>query len=221
MEQDENNIQKSGLPFFSVIVTTYNRAPLLKRALHSLTVQTERDWEAIVVDDGSSDDTEVQMNDYKNDGRIKYFKHEHKGATIAKNEAIHLSIGKYITFLDSDDEYEPEHLKTRKQLLADNKEVELLHGGVKIIGNQYVPDRFDYSKQVHLSECIIGGTFFIRRQLFYLLKEFKDIPMGSDAEFFERASRMSKAIMKTEIPTYIYHRESNDSITSSFIGKCE
>ncbi len=81
-------MQKLDSPFFSVIVTTYNRAALLKRALNSLITQTERDWEAIIVDDGSTDDTETQMNDYKNDGRIKYFKHEHKGATIAKNEAI-------------------------------------------------------------------------------------------------------------------------------------
>ncbi len=134
---------------------------------------------------------------------------------------IKLSSGKYITFLDSDDEYEPKHLKTRKQLLTDNKEAEFLHGGVKIIGNQYVPDRLDYNKQIHLSECVIGGTFFISRRLFNLLKEFKDIPMGSDAEFYERVNKMNVSIIKTEIPTYIYHRESNDSITNNFTKNSE
>ena len=53
-----------GLPFFSVIITTYNRASLLKRALDSLIAQTETDWEAIIVDDGSIDNTAFAVLPY-------------------------------------------------------------------------------------------------------------------------------------------------------------
>jgi len=62
------------------------------------------------------------------------------------------------TFLDSDDEFSPLHLESRKAVLEQNPKIGFLYGGAEIIGNQYVPDRFDHSKRINLKNCAIGGT---------------------------------------------------------------
>jgi len=205
-------------PFFSVIITTYNRANLLIKALDSLICQTENDWEAIIVDDESKDNTYLKVLPYLQSNRsIKYIKKNHGGEAESKNEGISSSSGKYITFLDSDDEYDPVHLQTRKEILTKDPYIRFLYGGTKIIGNQYVPDRFDFSKRIHLSKCIIGGTFFIARDTLLKLKGFRKIILGTDSDLFDRALEAGIAIKETKFPTYIYHRENEDSITNLLI----
>ncbi|MDP4285379.1 MAG: glycosyltransferase family A protein [Bacteroidota bacterium] len=209
------------MPFFSVIITTYNRAALLKRALDSLLSQTETDWEAIIIDDGSTDDTELAVFPYLETGsNIQYIKQKNAGYSSSKNTGIFLSKGKFITFLDSDDEYSPTHLETRKAILVNHPEVRFLHGGVKVTGSQYVPDRFDFNKMVLLSDCVIGGTFFMKRDLAVDFNGFKQMPLGSDGDFFDRINNAGVTIMKTQAPTYIYHHETADSITNKLMLKC-
>lgn len=208
--------QEFVLPFFSVIVTTYNRCTLLKRALDSLIAQTETDWEAIIIDDGSTDNTASLIKPYLEKGsKIKYIYQENTGYAMSKNTGIFLAKGKFVTFLDSDDEYAPTHLEERKLILMNNPGIEFLHGGIKVIGSQYVPDRFDYDKMVTLSECEIGGTFFIKREVAVSFNGFKKMPLGSDGDFFDRINNAGVIIIKTPIPTYIYHHENADSITNT------
>ena len=209
---------KPTLPFFSVIIATYNRSELLKRAILSLIAQTEKDWEAVIVDDGGTDDTYSQILPFLNDNsKIRYLRKEHSGEALTKNEGIYATSGKYITFLDSDDEYNPDHLQSRKKILLENPSVQLLHGGLKIIGNQYVPDRFDNTKKIHLKDCVAGGSFFIERNTFNSLNGFNDIHIGTDADLFERANIAKIEIMKTDIQTYIYHHENQDSLTNNML----
>lgn len=220
MVANETINKKMTEPFFSVIITTYNRATLLKRALDSLIIQTEKDWEAIIVDDGSIDNTTALIKPYlKNSSKLKYVYQKNAGYAMAKNTGIFLSKGKFVTFLDSDDEYSPTHLEERKVILKNNPGIEFLHGGVKVIGSQYVPDRFNENKMISLEECAIGGTFFIKREIAVSLHGFMNTPMGSDGDFFERISKKGIISMKTDIPTYIYHRESADSITNNVMKK--
>lgn len=209
-------------PFFSVIITTYNRAALLKRALDSLITQTETDWEAIIINDGSTDNTAFTVRPYLETGsKIKYFEQKNSGYSSSKNAGIFLAKGKFITFLDSDDEYMPTHLQTRKEILVNHPEVQFLHGGVKVTGSQYVPDRFDFNRMVLLSDCVIGGTFFIKRDIAISFNGFKGMPLGSDGDFFERICNAGVNIMKTQIPSYIYHRETPDSITNNLMLSAE
>ena len=204
-------------PFFSIIITTYNRADLLPRALDSLIRQTETDWEGIIIDDGSTDDTATVVLPYLKPGsKFRYIRQENAGYSGAKNTGIFTARGKFITFLDSDDEYLPMHLALRKTILISNKVVEFLHGGFKVIGSVYVPDRFDYSKMISLKDCVIAGTFFIKRTVALLFKGFHELALGSDGDLFDRLDKAGVIIMKTEIPTYIYHRETVLSITHSF-----
>ena len=212
-------VPPSTQPFFSVVITTYNRKLLLKRALQSLIQQTETDWEAIIIDDGSTDNTEFEIKPFLNDNRLQFVYQKNTGYSLAKNSGIFLAKGKYITFLDSDDEYLLNHLETRKEILAQHPEINFLYGGLSVIGNEYVPDRFDNHKLIHLNDCVIGGTFFIKKELALSLNGFRDIAMGSDAEFFERVGAIGSVIQKTSIPTYVYHRENPDSLTNLMMEK--
>lgn len=205
-------------PFFSIIITTYNRGHLLHTALDSLLAQTESDWEAIIVDDGSTDGTYSKiMSRVISDSRIKYLIKSHTGCALSKNEGVFASTGRFITFLDSDDEYDPDHLKSRKNILLNEPGVKFLHGGTTIIGNPFVPDRFDSGILIHLNDCEIGGTFFIERSTLVGLKGFRTIMLGEDADLFDRAKKSGIMIRKTMIPTYIYHHETEDSVTNNML----
>lgn len=206
--------------FFSVIITTYNRANLVSRALNSLIAQTETDWNAIIVDDESSDDTYCRVLPFlKMPSKITYIRQPHKGESTAKNTGISLATGRFITFLDSDDEYNPLHLELRKVTLMQNPSVKFVHGGVKILGNQYVPDRFNYQKSVNLNDCVIGGTFFIERNLAISLNGFRNILVGPDADFYERAMKAGISMMKMSDQTYVYHHDTENSITNNLLRR--
>ena len=94
-------------PLVSIIIPNYNRASLIKETLDSILSQTYRHWECLVVDDGSTDNSEVVVNSYHiKDKRIAFYKRpssKPKGANSCRNYGLELSKGKYINWLDSDD----------------------------------------------------------------------------------------------------------------------
>lgn len=205
------------VPFFSVIICTYQRAALIPRALDSLLRQDETDWEAIIVDDGSTDPTSRVVQKYTDaDARFRYFHREHGGVARSRNYGVSQAKGLFVTFLDSDDEFLDDHLSSRQQMLLANPEVMLLHGGVEIIGDSMVRDRHDPSLWIHLDECVIGGTFVIRRDLFNRVGTFSEIDYGDDAEFFERAAASGVIIARTDHPTYRYYRNTQDALTRTY-----
>jgi glycosyltransferase involved in cell wall biosynthesis len=206
--------------FFSVIITTFNRANLITRAIDSLISQSEKEWEAIIVDDGSTDDTYSRIVQYlKLYPEIKYISKPHQGLVAAKNTGLRAATGRFITFLDSDDEFDPVHLESRRVILEQNPSIRLLYGGVKIIGNPFVPDMFDTSKLINLNECIIGGTFVIERETVLSLNGFRDISYGEDSDFFDRAKSNDVPALEVHLPTYIYHHETDDSVTNRLIKR--
>ncbi|HEX5316758.1 MAG TPA: glycosyltransferase family A protein, partial [Candidatus Kapabacteria bacterium] len=151
-------------PFISIILPTYNRARLVMRAIQSIQAQTFSDWELLIIDDGSRDGTyDFVTTEMNGDKRVRYHYATNRGLAMARNIGLSMSRGNYFTFLDSDDEYLPDHLAIRAEYLRAHPEVELLHGGVEVIGSDMVADKHDPSKQISISECMVGGTFFIRR----------------------------------------------------------
>ncbi len=103
------------MPKVSVVIPTYNRARLLKRAIQSVLNQTYQDFEIIVVDDGSTDNTEEIVRSF-GDPRIRYIGHgENKGEAAARNAGIKAARGKYIASQDSDDEWLPEKLEKQME----------------------------------------------------------------------------------------------------------
>ncbi len=213
---EQPEVEKS--PFFSVIIATFNRKATIIRAINSLIAQTETDWEAIIVDDGSTDDTYFEIHGLlKKYSNIRYVRQNNKGAAESKNRGIQHAKGLYFTFLDSDDEYDCSHLESRKRIILEQPAVKFLSGGLTIIGSPFVPDRFNLSQQIHLDKCEIGGTFFIEKELLYSLKGFNNILLGEDADLFERVVNANARMLKTDIPTYIYHRDTEGSVTNSLL----
>lgn len=105
-------------PTVSIILPTYNRAHLVGRAIKSILDQTYQDFEIIVVDDGSIDNTEEIINSFT-DTRIIYVKHQrNKGGSAARNTGIKLAKGRYIAFQDSDDEWMPRKLEIQTEIFV-------------------------------------------------------------------------------------------------------
>lgn len=127
-------------PTVSVIIPTYNRAHLIPRAIQSVLSQTYRDFELIVVDDGSIDNTEEVVKSF-DDERIRYIKHErNKGVASARNTGIKIAKGKYVAFLDSDDEWFPNKLEKHVQAFKDAPpKVGVVYSGVWVLwyNNRY------------------------------------------------------------------------------------
>lgn len=193
----------------------YNRQSYLQRAIDSVFTQNYDNWELVTVDDGSEDYSPYLLEIYKAySPKIKVIHQNHKRLPEARNNGIKNSNGNLITFLDSDDEFTKDHLELRVNYLNQNPGIDLLHGGVKIIGNEFVPDKENPQKLIPLSQCIIGATFFGKRMVFMETGGFRDIPYSEDSEFLERVQKLFK-VEKVNYPTYIYYRDTPDSITNS------
>lgn len=201
-------------PAISVIITAYNRRALLPRAIESLRRQTVSTWEAVVVDDGSRDGTRELVADYMaRDPRIRYIHQENSGLSTARNTGLRAARAPLMTFLDSDDEYHPRHLEVRLRFFAEHPEVELVHGGLEVVGGpDWVPDRFDPTRKILLADCFVGGTFVMRRHVFEKLGGFRKPDYGDDYDFMTRALELNIRVVRLDEPTYIYHRETPDGM---------
>lgn len=108
-------------PRVSILTPTYNRAEFLADAIQSVLKQTYQNYELIIIDDGSTDDTKRIVDGYKtkHPGKIQYYYQKHKSASIALNLGIHNSTGEYITFCDSDDMLEQTKLEKQMQVVKE------------------------------------------------------------------------------------------------------
>lgn len=105
-------------PLISVVIPTYDRSASLRRAIASVFCQTIDDYELIVVDDGSTDDTLQVLADI-HDSRLRVIRHpKNLGASTARNSGVNASHGTYVAFLDSDDEWLPDKLAKQTALMA-------------------------------------------------------------------------------------------------------
>jgi glycosyltransferase involved in cell wall biosynthesis len=141
------------VPLVSVIIPTYNRDSVLERAIRSVLGQTFRDFELIVVDDGSIDSTTHLLNSF--DGKLKALAQENQGVSAARNLGIKESTGVLLAFLDSDDEWLPEKL-TRQTALFDGRNPHFVcHTDEIWLRN----GKELQQKEIHLKQ---GGRFFHR-----------------------------------------------------------
>ncbi len=119
-------------PIVSVLMPTYKQAAFLPAALERLCAQTFTDWELVVVDDGSPDDTAGVLAPYRTDPRLRYYRLPcNRGVGHALNVATALARGRYLAYLPSDDRYYPEHLAACVGRLETDATVDLAYGGVR------------------------------------------------------------------------------------------
>ncbi len=196
-----------------IVLCTFNRAHLIERAIASVVAQTYAHWRLVVVDDGSTDQTPALVAKLQQqEERVTYVRLEHGGLARARNAGIAHGSVPFLTFIDADDEYLPEHLALRMSYLATHPEVDLIHGGVELVGDErdhYVVDAGDPSRLIHLRDCCIGATLFGRRAVFVALGGFRPLPYSSESDFLARAEQQFR-VMRVDWPTYRYHLEPED-----------
>lgn len=156
-------IETDKKPAVSVIIPTYNRRQLIERSVKSVLSQTYQDFEIIIVDDGSTDNTEEAVANIKGK-RIKYIRHDkNKGEAAARNTGIKAAGGEYIASHDSDDEWLPEKLE--KQIKAFENcppEVGVVYTGFwKVEKGQrtYVPFKWINKKEGDIHCELLRGNF--------------------------------------------------------------
>ena len=120
----------------SVITPTYNRARFLPAAVASVLSQTFGDFELIIVDDGSEDNTPDVLKPFFADRRVRYVYQENQGQSHARNLALKQATGDFIAFLDSDDVWAPDKLEKQLAVFRANSEVDIVHGDEATINEQ-------------------------------------------------------------------------------------
>ena len=117
-------------PAVSVVMPTHNRARYVGEAIESVLAQSFRDWELLVVDDGSEDDTRSVVARFLVDPRIRYLHQSNRGAPAARNAGIRASRGSFIAYLDDDNVWYPDFLKKAVDVLATRPEISLAYGAL-------------------------------------------------------------------------------------------
>ena len=193
-------IRGNNMPKVSVIIPTYNRAHLIGRAIKSVINQTYQDFEIIVVDDGSTDNTEEIVKSF-NDPRIRYIRHEkNKGEAAARNTGIEAAKGKYIAFQDSDDEWLPEKLYKHMMIFKKaKKKIGVVYSGFWKIRNGkklYIPSPYVFQKEGNIHKELLKGNFIgmpasvVRKECFTKIGNFDiKIPYLEDWELWIRISK--------------------------------
>ena len=186
----------------SVIIPTYNRAHLIGRAIQSVLNQTYQDFELIVVDDGSTDNTEDIIRQFQEkDKRIRYIKHDkNKGGSAARNTGIKNSVGKYIAFQDSDDEWLPKKLEKQMKIFKkESPNLGIVYTGfyrIKDSEKKYIPSHEIVKKEGRIYEELLKGNFIttqsilVRKECFKKVGIFdENLPRLQDWELVMRLSK--------------------------------
>lgn len=168
-------------PFFSIVMPTFNRAPLLKRAIFSVLAQDEEAWELLVADDGSTDETWPLLCDWQAaDSRIRCWKHANRGQSATRNRLLGEARASWVVFLDSDDEFEPAHLSKRRAAIASDSDVDLWISPMRVVGDPLVPCLHHPGRMIHVDRCVGVGMIVVRREAILAAGGFPDMAYAED-----------------------------------------
>jgi glycosyltransferase involved in cell wall biosynthesis len=159
----------------------------IKRAIDSVLNQDFQDFELLIIDDGSTQNNREALMQYveQHEDKIIYIRHSNRGQSASINRGVLYSMGDYITILDSDDQYKPNHLT---ECLKEMENVDLI------------------------CSTILFGTLFGLKKVFSSI-DFRN-GFAADADFYEKAGTQFR-VKKADLRTYIYHRNMPNSICST------
>jgi glycosyltransferase involved in cell wall biosynthesis len=192
----EQRINKQ--PLVSVIIPTHNRAAMLNRAVNSVLTQTMKDFELIVVSDGSTDNTQEVLEKIK-DQRVYFLKHEsEKGSAAARNTGIYTSRGKYVAFLDDDDEWLPTKLE-RQVLVIQNAQrevglvyhwMEYIHDGCVLETRKPTLHGYIFPEMLDKQAITNSSTLLLKREVLDIVYGFDEtLWRGNDSDFIRRVTK--------------------------------
>jgi glycosyltransferase involved in cell wall biosynthesis len=203
-----------GRPFFSVIIPTYNRAKFIQQTIKSMLDQDFEDFELIVVDDGSTDNTEDIVSAI-HDKRLTYLKKENAERAAARNYGARHAKGKYVNFFDSDDLAYPHHLSMANSFIQRNSNPEIFHLGydIKDVDGRLlskVETANDINRNIIRGNFLSCNGVFIRQDIIITNPFNEDRALSSleDWELWIRmASRYNFRQVSGVTSTVIHHDE--------------
>ena len=139
---------------FSVVIPLYNKADTVIRTLQSVEQQTFRDFEVVIVDDGSSDNGRELASGFNSSFKKRIHRQENAGVSVARNTGAELAFGQYLAFLDADDEWEPGYLEEINRMICANKSCEVFGANYRGVGVSEIRELRSFSNKFKLVDFI-------------------------------------------------------------------
>ncbi len=163
-----------------IILPSFNRSPLLERAIRSVLQQSYPHFNLYVINDGSTDETDQMMEQFTHDPRLHYIKQENKGVSAARNLGIKMAQSSWVAFLDSDDEWLPSKLEVQVQYMRKYPTLRFFHSNEIWMRNFVrVNPKLKFDKSNHeifkrsLETCLISpSTVLMRKELAHFDERF-------------------------------------------------
>lgn len=219
----------------SVIVPVYNGEKYIKDCLESIINQTYRDLQIIVVNDGSTDNTEAIVGEIANkDSRVQLINKENGGVSSARNLGLEYAKNEFLTFVDSDDTLDTDMYETLMKYTGNN-EYDIVHCGYKRINHETVKlvngtNNIIKQTKNEALECIVGGKIFVpalwnkvyKRKLFDDIKFDENIKINEDVLVNYKVFKKSEKSIFIDQPKYNYfEREESSCKNTNSIKKAE
>ena len=216
--------------FFSIIIPCYNVEEYVGACIDSVLVQEEKDFEIVLVNDGSKDNTLSVLEEYKKkNSNIRIINQENSGVSSARNKGLLAAKGSYVLFLDADDIYEKGILKKAKEILVNNEYSTLVFGYKEVSEDLKETIRLFSSKKI--DNKVLSSTSFLKM---YFLKQirchlcavvfkkevlennkiFFDINTrrGEDQEFVIKNINLLDSVYYIKTPYYLYRQRKSSVI---------
>lgn len=216
------------MPFFSVLIPLYNKENFVQRTLKSLLEQKFKDFEIIIVNDGSTDKSLEIVKSLKTE-KINLLNQQNQGVAAARNNGVEVSKGKWIAFLDADDIWKPEHLQELKNCIDELPKAELVSNAYKIKlersfiktpvysknlseGINYIDNYLEYS---FIDPLFWTSSIAVKKEIFEALEGFdEDLKTGEDLDFMIRFSQKYK-IGYNPTHTITYNRITENNLSDA------
>jgi glycosyltransferase involved in cell wall biosynthesis len=202
------------VPLFSVIIPTFNRAEFITKTVQSVLDQTYKSFEIIIVDDGSTDNTEALLQPLiQKHPNIFYFKKQNEERGAARNFGIIKAKGAYVTFLDSDDIFYSNHLQEAVELISKKNSPEVFHLAYEIVRTDgSVVKQYTNSGSLNLRLIRLGNILscmgvFVRREIAIknLFVEDREMSGSEDYELWLRLAGQYEIAYTNTITSAIIH----------------
>lgn len=209
-----------GTPLISVIVPVYNVKPYLRNCLDSILRQSNEDWEAIVIDDGSTDGSGEICDEYaRRDKRFKAYHQENKGVSAARNVGLDHVLGNWIAFIDADDEVTSDFLEIQKDSCKCDVIVKgFIEKGADFSCEHAVND-FDYDGVRPISRWYLRSRNnalwdkFIKKSVINETRFDTSLKIGEDLLFFLSIVKNISHVISNKTGRYIYYQRSNSAMS--------
>ena len=215
------------MPKFSIIIPVYNVAPYLRECLDSVLAQTYTDWEAICVDDGSTDGSGAILDEYAaRDSHFRIIHQTNAGVSVARNVALDVAHGEWVWFVDGDDLIHPEALGWSDSLFKLHPNCDSYSMGHHNLSGESAPDvwpdlpciervmvKDEVDDLVAFGHCRAGWGTIVRRSRLGGLR-FKDYIINEDCLFFQEFLWRTGRWLVDDAPIYFYRTRSGSAVNS-------